>query len=116
MLRPLPTGQRVSDQLAAGWHSYGDGLDCQVVACWNTVLAGVLQHAPIVATEIGEFDCGHTYIDPVMAFLDQYAQGYLAWSWGPFSCAVDPALLTDWAGTPTQTYGSGFKSHLLSRP
>ena len=49
-----------------------------------------------------------------MAFLDQNGQSYLAWSWGPFDCAGDPALLTDWSGTPTQTYGQGFKDHLTS--
>ncbi len=103
-------------QLVAGWHSYGDGLSCQTAGCWDTVLAGVLQVAPILATEIGEFDCGHGYIDRVMNWLDSRGQGYLAWSWGPFDCAKDPALLRDWSGTPTQSYGQGFKDHLLSRP
>jgi hypothetical protein len=99
------------NQLAAGWHSYGDGLDCQDEACWNSTLKTVLQQVPIVATEIGEMDCGHGYIDRVMAFLDQQGQSYLAWSWGAFGCS-EPALLTDWSGTPTQTYGQGFKNHL----
>jgi hypothetical protein len=104
------------NQLAAGWHSYGDGLDCQNEACWNSTLANVLQHAPIVATEIGEFDCAHGYIDRVTNFLDQSFQGYLAWSWGPFDCASSPALLSDWNGNSSQTFGSGFQSHLRSRP
>jgi hypothetical protein len=99
------------NQLAAGWHSYGDGLDCQDEACWNSTLKTVLQQVPIVATEIGENDCGHGYIDRVMAFLDQQGQSYLAWSWGPFACN-EPALLMDWSGTPTRTYGQGFKDHL----
>src|SRR6266849_183623 len=103
------------NQLAAGWHSYGDGLDCQDEACWNSTLKTVLQQVPIVATEIGEMDCGHSYIDRVMAFLDQHGQSYLAWSWGPFACD-EPALLTDWSGTPTQTYGQGFKNHLTGLP
>ena len=104
------------NQLAAGWHSYGDGLDCQNEACWNSTLTSVLQQVPIVATEIGEFDCGHSYIDRVMSFLDQHGQGYQAWSWGPFSCSGDPALLTDWAGTPNGAYGQGYKAHMNSRP
>jgi endoglucanase len=48
-----------------------------------------------------------------MAFLDEHGQSYLAWTWGPFDCARDPALVTDWAGTPTQNYGKGFKAHLI---
>jgi hypothetical protein len=39
-----------------------------------------------------------------------------AWTWGPFSCTGDPALVTDWTGTPTKTYGEGYKAHLLTRP
>jgi endoglucanase len=103
-------------QLAAGWHTYHDGLDCDTPACWNSTLAEVLAVAPIVATEIGQFDCKHDYIDTVMAFLDSKSQSYLAWTWGPFDCAKDPALLTDWDGTPTQTFGQGFKDHILQRP
>ena len=55
-----------------------------------------------------------TVFDSLMAFLDQHQQSYLAWSWGAFDCAKDPALLTDWLGTPSQTYGQGFKDHLTA--
>lgn len=104
------------NQLVAGWHSYGDGLSCQNEACWNSVLANVLTDTPILATEIGQFDCQHDYIDRVMSFLDGHMAGYMAWSWGPHNCSNDPALLTDWNGNPSQTYGQGFKDHLLTRP
>ncbi|HWP28282.1 MAG TPA: dockerin type I domain-containing protein, partial [Chloroflexota bacterium] len=62
--------------------------------------------------EIGEFDCKASYIEQVMSWLDGRGQSYLAWTWGPFSCARDPALIVDWGGTPTQTYGQGYKEHL----
>jgi endoglucanase len=109
------------NQLIAGWHSYGDGLSCQTISCWDTTLASVLQVAPIVATEIGEFDCQHTYIDKVMAWLDSHdSQGYQTWTWGNFNCSRDPALLAtgdnNFSGQPSQTYGQGFRDHLLSRP
>jgi hypothetical protein len=109
------------NQLIVGWHSYGDGLSCQNLACWNSTLASVLGTAPIVATEIGEFDCGHAYIDLVMNWLDIHdAQGYTAWTWGPYGCATDPALLassdSNFTGIPSQTYGQGYKDHLVSRP
>jgi hypothetical protein len=104
------------DQLAAGWHSYGDGLDCEDEACWSSVLAGILAEVPIVATEIGEFDCQHSYIDRVMNFLDSYGQGYQAWGWSPDDCTSEPGLLVDWLGTPTSAYGQGFREHLAQRP
>ena len=100
------------NQLVAGWHSYGDGLDCQGWSCWESVLGGVSGQVPLVATEIGEFDCKASYIEQVMSWLDGRGQSYLAWTWGPFSCARDPALIVDWGGTPTQTYGQGYKEHL----
>ena len=103
------------NQLVAGWHTYGDGLDCQDSACWTSLIAGIAASYPIVATEIGEFDCGHTYIDQVMSFLDTNNSGYIAWAWGPYSCGSEPGLLTNWNGSPT-AYGSGFRDHLLARP
>lgn len=114
-----------ANQLVAGWHSYGDGLSCQTQSCWDSQLGAVLTTNPILATEIGQLPpqktCAHDYIDPVMAWLDSHnLQGYYAWTWGPFSCAGDPALLlpsdSNWTGLPTQTYGSGYKAHLLTRP
>jgi hypothetical protein len=105
-----------ANQLAAGWHSYGDGLDCQDAACWNSTITNVLKYAPVVATEIGEFDCQHGYIDQVLNFLDTQGQSYFAWAWGPYNCSSEPALISDWSGTPTQTYGQGFKNHLLNLP
>ena len=114
LLQYLPADPLVPAQLAAGWHSYGDGLSCQNSTCWNTTLASVIQKLPLVATEIGEFDCDHSYIDRVMSFLDSKQQGYLAWAWGPYDCAQEPALITNWAGSPTPMYGRGFHDHLLS--
>lgn len=105
------------NQLVAGWHNYNDMISCYTEACWNTQLAAVLTTNPIIATEIGSINCTHTFIDRVMRWLDAHnAQGYLAWTWGPFDCANDPALITDLSGTPTQTYGQGFRDHLLARP
>jgi hypothetical protein len=103
-------------QLAAGWHSYGDGLSCQTPSCWSTTLGSVVAQAPIVATEIGEFDCQHSYIDQVMGYLDSVQQSYIAWAWGPYNCKQDPALISDWAGTPTQSFGQGFHDHLVALP
>lgn len=109
-----------ANELAAGWHTYGDGLSCQTLSCWNTTLGAVITTNPILTTEIGEFDCAHGYMDPVMSWLDSHnMQGYYAWTWGPFNCSGDPALISDstWTGTsPTNSYGSNYKTHLLTRP
>lgn len=100
--------------LIAGWHSYGDGLSCQDLTCWNSTLAPLITHVPLLADEIGELDCAHSYIDQVMSFLDSKGQGYIPHAWGPYTCTTNPALTTDWAGTPTQTYGQGYHDHLAA--
>jgi hypothetical protein len=105
-----------ANQLAAGWHTYNDGLSCEDSTCWNSTLAEVLLTTPIVATEIGEFDCNHTHIDKVMQWLETQQQGYFAWAWTPSDCSSEPALITDWNGNPTQTFGQGFKDHLITLP
>lgn len=101
-------------QLTAGWHSYQNGLSCETSTCWNTTFVPIIEQAPLVATEIGEFDCKHTYIDQVMGFFDSEQQSYIAWMWSVANCAQAPALLQDWSGTPTQTFGQGYRDHLLS--
>ncbi|MDQ3930692.1 MAG: cellulase family glycosylhydrolase [Chloroflexota bacterium] len=101
--------------LAAGWHSYHDGLsecDDSTSACLDAKLGAVAQQFPLVATEIGQFDCRHDHIEAVMSWLDAHGQSYTAWSWMPSGCTAEPALITDWNGTPTQTYGQGFRDHL----
>ena len=75
---------------------------------------------PILFGEIGEIDCAHGYVDPLMTWADGQAGGvgigYLAWTWdatgpGGWDCANGPALITDYAGHPTP-FGVGFRDHL----
>jgi hypothetical protein len=101
----------------AGAHVYFDGLGCEDAACWTSEY-GKIQAAgyPVVVDETGEFDCGHAKIDRLMSWADARSPqiGYWAWSWNPFDCGSGPSLITNDAGTPTRTYGSGFRQHLLS--
>jgi endoglucanase len=99
----------------AGAHVYFDDLGCEDAACWTREL-GAIEDAgyPVVVDEFGEFDCGHAKIDRLMDWADARSPqiGYWAWSWNPFSCARGPSLITNDAGDPTHTYGSGFEAHL----
>ena len=102
--------------IIAGAHVYFDELGCEDAACWTREL-GTIEAAgyPVVVDEFGETDCGHAKIDRLMRWADAQTPpiGYWAWSWNPFSCAKGPSLITDDAGDPTHTYGSGFRAHLL---
>jgi hypothetical protein len=104
-----PTGN-----LGAAWHSYNFNL-CITATCWNSTLLPILQAGvPLVAGEIGENDCAHGYIDPLMNWLDTNGAGYLAWTWDAWGiCAAGPVLINDYLGNPT-AFGQGFKDHLNS--
>jgi endoglucanase len=103
--------------IVAGAHIYFDGLGCEDPLCWTRELSAISAAGyPVVVDEFGEFDCGHEKIDRLMNWADAATPpiGYWAWSWNPFSCARGPSLITDDAGSPTLTYGSGFKRRLES--
>ncbi|HET9653986.1 MAG TPA: cellulase family glycosylhydrolase [Kineosporiaceae bacterium] len=97
--------------LAAVAHVYNFN-GCVDTTCWDTYYGKVAAEVPLVLTEIGQNSCAHDFIDKVMAWADTKNIGYLAWTWDPWGCSSGSVLITDWTGTPTQTFGQGFKDHL----
>ncbi|MFI7709097.1 cellulase family glycosylhydrolase [Nonomuraea sp. NPDC049480] len=104
-----PTGN-----LMAAWHTYNFNA-CVNTSCWNNQVGAVAAQVPVHAGEIGQNSCAHDYIDQVMAWADVNGVGYTAWTWNPWGCSQGNVLITDYNGTPTSTYGEGFKAHLLTR-
>jgi endoglucanase len=103
--------------VVASIHIYGpppDASPCWTVECWNREIAPVAQQVPVVIGEMGNTDCTSSVIEPLMRWADERDVNYLAWSWIPSNCAAEPALITDFAGTPTP-YGVGVRDHLRSR-
>lgn len=98
--------------LAASWHSYNTG-GCATTGCWNSDIASIARQYPVIAGEIGEKECAHTYIDQLMPWLDSHGVSYLAWTWNTWGCASGPSLISDYSGTPTD-YGVGFRDHLAA--
>jgi endoglucanase len=78
---------------------------------------------PIIATEMGEFDCAFGFIDKAMAFLESHGESYVANAWnagagwpcGSADAKSGPALIRAFDGTPT-AYGRGYREHLLRLP
>ncbi len=101
-----PTGN-----LAASWHVYNFNA-CVSTACWDATAGQVAQQVPVVAGEIGENDCAHGFVDGLMGWLDARRQSYLGWTWNTWDCSSGPALITDFSGAPTQTFGQGYHDHL----
>jgi hypothetical protein len=98
------------NNIAASFHLYNFNV-CDYVNCWVVNVAPVAAKVPVIAGEIGENDCAHTFIDMAMDWLDQNNIGYLAWAWNTYNCGNFPALISDYSGTPT-AYGQGYKTHL----
>ncbi|HWC10208.1 MAG TPA: cellulase family glycosylhydrolase [Acidimicrobiales bacterium] len=101
-------------QLAADFHSYNSNF-CNTTTCWESKLAPVAASVPLVTGELGQNDCAHGYIDGYMSWADARGVSYLGWSWNPFSCTGQPALITSYDGTPTN-YGIGLRDHLRALP
>jgi hypothetical protein len=104
-----PTGN-----LMAAWHTYNFNA-CSNTSCWDGQVGAVAKQVPVHAGEIGQNSCAHDYIDQVMAWADAHGVGYTAWTWNPWGCGQGNVLIENYDGTPTSTYGEGFKAHLLAQ-
>lgn len=103
-------------QLVASIHIYGPpphDTACTSPGCWNATIAPVAKQVPVVIGEMGNMDCRSSVVDPLMDWADQHSVSYLAWGWVTSDCAAEPALITDYGGTPTP-YGAAVRDHLLT--
>jgi hypothetical protein len=114
-------------QLAASVHIYFNTPDspdwspCYQQSCWEQTIAPLARHTPVVIGEVGERDCSSGLIDgttmtppqdSLLDWADQHDVSYLAWAWVTSDCAGEPALISNYDGTPT-AYGAGIRDHLL---
>jgi hypothetical protein len=101
------------NSIVASWHSYpGEG--CSPSTCWNSVIAPLAAKVPVVIGEVGDNVVNPTYL-PGPSGLLQWANSnglsYLGWTWNAWG-ASDNDLITDYSGTPTNSYGQIFKADL----
>jgi chitodextrinase len=105
------------NQLIAEAHVYG-GNSCATTSCFDTNYAPVANTVPIVFGETGEtYDgssCAGTNITTFMNWADTHNIGYETWTWDTWgNCS---SLITDYNGTPNNTYGTTVKNHYLTQP
>ena len=90
--------------LAASVHIYNFN-SCDTTACYDSTIAPVAKRVPVIPGEIGENDCAHDFIAPLMSWFDAHETGYVGWAWNAdFSCGSGPSLITNYDGTAT-AYG-----------
>lgn len=64
--------------------------------------------------EIGENDCGGSYIDSLTSWLNSENTSYLAWTWDAWG-SCPGVLITDYAGDATP-YGAAYHAILQALP
>ncbi len=103
------------NQLVASVHIYGQPLGSPYddSSRWDTEIAPLAKTTPIVVGELGDSDCTHKFIDKFMPWADSHGLSYVAWAWVTSDCAGEPALISNYNGTPTN-FGIGFRDHVKS--
>jgi endoglucanase len=91
-------------QLVASVHIYGpppNDTACFLSGCWSSTIGPLARQVPVVIGEFGSMDCTGGLVEPLTQWADAHGVGYLAWAWVISDCADEPALITDYTGTPT---------------
>jgi hypothetical protein len=101
------------DQLGAAAHVYNFNT-CNDTGCLDQSAAPLAQRVPVVATEIGEDDCGGGFVAGLMPWFDSHGVSYLGWTWDTWGECL--ALIKDYDGSPNGAYGQAYRDHLLSFP
>ncbi len=102
-------------QLIASVHIYEPNFaPCDTRSCWNAQLAPVAARVPVVEGEIGSRNCTASSMTPLLNWSDAHGISYLAWAWNVANCIGEPSLITSYSGTPTRTYGRGYRDHLAA--
>lgn len=100
------------NRLVAGFHLYNTNA-CSNTACWDAQVGPVAAATPIVTTELGEHDCGSSFINSYFNWADSRGISYVGWAWNTYDCAGGPALIQDKSGTPT-VFGTAMRDHFIS--
>ena len=100
------------NNLAAFAHVYNFN-SCANTSCYDSQFKPVAASVPLTLTEIGENDCGHSFIDTLMNWADANGVGYLGWTWNNWDCSTGPSLISDYNGTAT-AFGQGLKNRLAT--
>lgn len=99
--------------LAAGFHVY-DFNACITPECWESTVGRVAARFPVVATEVGQGDCGYDFAVAYLRWADARGISFMPWTWNDWAGCSGPALLTDYDGTPSR-YGAGIRAYLHGR-
>ena len=82
---------------------------------WDAAFGKVSATYPVISAESGEYDCGTSYVNKLLSYLDAHQIGWVAWAWTVQGDACGyPLLIKDYNGTPSQAMGQYIYQHLQS--
>jgi len=117
-LSGVPANRIAGHNIVYATHPYTDtGGFTRPPSDWGRAFGFLTATDPVIATEFGvlqDFACTTAYDAQLIAYLDAHFAGFTAWAWFPGGCTF-PALIDDWAGTPSPT-GAVVKAALLGYP
>lgn len=80
---------------------------------WLRAFGNTSKQDAVIASEFGAYDCGTGYIGQAISYFNAHHISWLAWNWGPSSCA-GPSLLAAWPATPSVPYGAYIRQQMLA--
>jgi len=78
---------------------------------WDAQVAIPTARLLLVASEIGQSECGTDFLLPLLQWLDERDASYLGWAWNTWGRCDGPVLIDNYDGTPSKM-GQGFRDHL----
>lgn len=84
---------------------------------WDAAFGTISATYPVISAENGEYDCGTSYMSPLLSYFDAHNISWIGWAWvviaGAPACGY-PQLISDYTGTPVPGMGELIYQHLLS--
>jgi endoglucanase len=117
-LSGVPANRIAGYNIVYATHPYTDtGGFTRPPSDWGRAFGFLTATDPVIATEFGVLNdvaCTTGYDAQLISYLDAHFAGFTAWAWFPGGCTF-PALINDWAGTPSPT-GAVVQAALLGYP
>jgi len=80
----------------------------------------IAQHYPLVVGEFGQNDCSDWYVRNIYDWMQKGVNGVphsrLAWTYNTWDCRSGPALITDYYGGCTGSFGCTVRSLYQQHP
>jgi endoglucanase len=101
--------------LVAQDHVYNTAASCADNTCLTSRYTSIEAAGyPVLLSEIGEYDCQHSFIDRIMALADQLRVSYIGYTWTAETCTARPSILSQSNPPIASPYGIAYFTHFAA--